>query len=93
MPIEIKEVTTRKELKQFVQFPFRLYHNDPRWIPPLIKGEMETLDPEKNPAFGHCDTRLLVALNEGKIVGRIAGIINHRYNEQWGKRVARFSWF
>jgi hypothetical protein len=93
MPIFIKEVTSRKDLKQFVRFPYLLYRDHPRWIPPLIKGEMETLDPEKNPAFEHCDTRFLMAMRDGKIVGRIAGIINHRYNEQWGKRVARFSWF
>lgn len=92
MPVEIKEVSSRKELKQFVCFPFRLYKNDPHWIPPMIRGEMETLDPGKNPAFEHCDTRFIVAEKEGKIAGRIAGIINHRYNEQWNKKVARFSW-
>jgi len=93
MPIEIKEVTSRRELRQFIDFPYRLYRKDPRWIPPLIRGEKESLDPKKNPSFDHCETFLLLALKGGKVVGRIAGIINHRYNEQWNKRVARFSWF
>lgn len=93
MPVEIKEISSRKERKAFVFFPFRLYRNDPHWIPPMIRGEMETLDPGKNPAFEHCETLLLMALKEGRPVGRIAGIINHRYNEQWKKKVARFSWF
>ena len=93
MPIEIREVSSRSELKRFVLFPFRLYSDDKRWIPPLIKGEMDTLNRLKNPAFEHCDTRFLMALKEGSVVGRIAGIINHRYNEQWNKQVARFSWF
>lgn len=93
MPIEIKEVTSQRELKRFVLFPFRLYRNDSRWIPPLIKGEMDTLNPKKNPAFEHCETRFLMAMKDGAVAGRIAGIINHRYNEQWNKRVARFSWF
>lgn len=93
MPIEIKEVTSRRELRQFIDFPYRLYRKDPRWIPPLIRAEKESLDPKKNPSFDHCETCLLLALNDGKIVGRIAGIINHRYNEQWNKKVGRFSWF
>ena len=93
MPVEIKEISSRRELRRFVCFPFRLYRNDPHWIPPMIRGEMETLDPGKNPAFEHCETRFLMALKEGRPVGRIGGIINHRYNEQWGKKVARFSWF
>ncbi len=93
MSIVIKEVSKRRELKQFVNYPFKLYQNSKYWVPPLIKGEMETLSPKKNPAFDHCETRFLLALKGGKIVGRILGIINHRYIEHWGKKDARFSWF
>ena len=64
MPIEIREVTSRRELKRFVCFAYRLYRNDPRWVPPLIRGEMETLSPEKNPAFEHSDTIFLMAYKE-----------------------------
>jgi len=93
MPVQIKEVSSRRELRKFVTFPFRIYRNDPYWIPPLISGEMETLSPDKNPAFDHCEHKFLLAYKGGEIAGRIAGIINHRYNEQWEKKVARFSWF
>jgi GNAT superfamily N-acetyltransferase len=93
MPVQIKEVSSRRELKKFVTFPFRLYRNDPYWVPPMISGEMETLSSEKNPSFDHCEARYLLAYREGEIAGRIAGIINHRYNQQWDKKVARFSWF
>ena len=93
MSIVIKEVKRRRELKQFVSFPSKLYKDSKYWIPPLIKGEMETLRSKTNPAFEHCETKFLLAINNGKIAGRIAGIINHRYIEHWGKKDARFSWF
>ncbi|MEN8229471.1 MAG: hypothetical protein ABFS38_15030 [Bacteroidota bacterium] len=93
MPIEIKQVTTRQELKQFVRFPYQLYQHSKLWIPPLFKSEMNTLSPKTNPAFDHCKTRYLIALKDGKIAGRIAGIINDRYCKQWEKKDARFCWF
>ena len=93
MAIEIRQMSKRKELKQFIRFPFLLYKDDPRWVPPLIRGEMNTLDPKSNPAYEHCDTLFLMAYKDGVPVGRIAGIINHRYIEQWKKKDARFCWF
>jgi GNAT superfamily N-acetyltransferase len=93
MSVVIKEVNNRRDLKRFVYFPFRLYKNSKYWVPPMIKGEMGTLSPKKNPAFEHCETRFLLAIKNGKIAGRIVGIINHRYIEHWGKKDARFSWF
>jgi len=93
MPIIIKEVDSQRELKRFIRFPFKLYRNSKYWVPPLIKGETGTLRPESNPSFEHCETVFLLALKNGKIAGRIAGIINQRYIEQWGKKDARFCWF
>ncbi len=93
MAIEIRKVRSRRALKRFIRFPFRLYNNHKQWIPPLIKGEMNNLNRKSNPAFDHCETIFLLAYRDGKVVGRIAGIINHRYIEQWGKKDARFCWF
>jgi ribosomal protein S18 acetylase RimI-like enzyme len=59
----------------------------------MISGEMETLHPEKNPAYEHCDTKFLLAYKGQKIAGRVVGIINHRYNQQWNKKAVRFGWF
>jgi len=88
----IKEVSSRRELKQFVRFPFALYVNHPCWVPPLILDELHTLRRDKNPAFEHCEACYWLAYREGKIAGRIAGIINHRYIEKWGNKYARFGW-
>ena len=93
MSIDIKEVTSRKGMKRFVNFPFTLYKDSKFWIPPLIKGELETLSPGANPAFEHSDSLFLLAYKDGRIAGRIAGIINHRYNQQWNNKDARFGWF
>lgn len=95
MPVLIKEISprNRRALKKFVRFPYKLYRHSPYWIPPLISGELDTLNPEKNPAYEHCETKFLLAYKGGKIAGRVAGIINHRYNEQWNKKAVRFGWF
>ncbi|MCG6963400.1 MAG: hypothetical protein LJE95_09050 [Acidobacteria bacterium] len=85
-------MTSRGELKQFVRFPFSLYRNHPCWVPPLILDELHTLRRDKNPAFEYCEARYWLAYKEGKVAGRIAGIVNHRYIEKWGNRYARFGW-
>ena len=87
----IKEVCTPKELRQFVHYPNALYKDNPYYVPTLEKGDLAALDPEKNHAFEFCEGKYWLAYDpEGKIVGRIAGIINHRYNEKTGVDYARF---
>lgn len=93
MSIELREVRSRKDLKRFVKFPFSLYENNPYWIPPLIKGELNTLQPETNPSLEDCEWIYLLAYKNGKLAGRIAGIINKRFIERWEKKHARFCWF
>jgi len=92
LQITIKEVRNRRELKKFVLFPYKLYKNNKYWVPPLRFDEMNTLDWNKNPAFDFCEAKYWLAYQNGKIVGRIAGIINHRYIEKWGQKNARFGW-
>ena len=76
MSIQIKEVTTKQELKAFVTFPHKLYKDCKYFVPPLIKNEMLTLDKEKNPSFKVCDSKLWLAYKDGELAGRIAGIIH-----------------
>jgi len=90
--IEIREVQSLKDLKKFVRFPFSLYKNNKYWIPPLIKEEIHTLRSDKNPSFDHCEAVYYLAYKNGKIAGRIAGIINRRFIELWEKKYARFCW-
>ena len=90
--ITLKEVKSRRDLRRFVNFPHQLYRNHPNWVPALRSDDFNTLHWDKNPAFTFCEARYWLALKDGKIVGRIAGIINHQAIEKWGKAYARFGW-
>ena len=90
MNIVIKEVTGKKELRQFVRFNIDLYKGNPYHVPSLIYAEMMTLDRKSNPAFEVCDAIYFLAYKGDRIVGRIAGIINRRSNEVWNQKRARF---
>ena len=92
MEIEIRRVTTRKELKKFICFQLELYKNNPYWCPPLIFDELNTLSNDKNPAFEYCKAEYWLAYRDNKIIGRIAGIINNKANQRWNEHFVRFGW-
>ena len=91
--IEIKQVTNRKELKQFVQFYYDLYRGNNYAVPYLFFDEMTTLRKDKNPSFECCEAEYFMAFRDGKMVGRVAAIINRRANERWNCHQVRFGWF
>ena len=80
-------------MKQFVKFPFSIYKNNPYWVPPIIKDELQTLNKDVNPAFEHASARFFLAYKDGKIVGRVAAIINSYEVEQQGIKKMRFGWY
>lgn len=93
MIVTVKEVTTKKELKAFVHFPNVLYGKNPYYVPQIESMDLDTLTPGKNHAFEVCDAKFWLAYDEkGEIVGRVAGIVNRRYNEKKGKKTCRFGW-
>jgi len=91
--ILIKEVSNLRELKKFISFQYELYRENKYWVPPLRSDENNSLRKDKNPAFDFCEAAYWLAYKDGEIVGRIAGIINKKYNEVWKKQTARFGWF
>ena len=95
MSLEIRQVDAndKKQLRQFILFPEKLYKHNPYYVPNLVFDEMDTLNPSKNPASDFCDQVLYMAYKDGKPVGRIAGIINHWANERWKHDEVRFGWF
>lgn len=90
--LNIVEVKTVRDLKKFVGFPYKLYAKDKYWVPPLRYDEMSILRWDRNPAFEFCEARYWLAYRNNEIVGRVAGIINYRYNEIWGEKSAKFGW-
>ena len=84
--------STKKELKQFVKFPFGLYKGNKYWVPPIISEEVDSFDKSKNPVFEHADARFFLALKNGTIVGRVAAIVNSLEIESQNVKRMRFGW-
>lgn len=93
--VEVFEVLTEKDLWKWVRFPNKLYKDNAFFVPFLEKDEFDTFSGcvKKNPAYEFCETRLFLAYRDEKIVGRIAGLINHAYNKKWNKNTIRFTRF
>ena len=90
--LEIRKVSTRRDLNRFIDFPFQLYKGNEFWVPPMIFDELNTLRKDKNPAFEYCEAEYWIAYRDNKHVGRIAGIINHKESERWNEKLVRFGW-
>ena len=93
MEIVIKMVTTKGELKKFIDYPYKLYAGNKFWCPPLKFDERNNLDKKKNPAFDFCEAEYWLAYRGTEVVGRIAGILNNASNERWNEKLIRFGWF
>lgn len=90
MDIKIYPVKTRRDLKNFIYLPAKIHKNHPNWVPPIYLDEWDFYNPKKNRTFSYCDTILLLASKNGNVVGRIMGIINHKYNQAKNENNARF---
>jgi hypothetical protein len=90
MNIELKQVKTNRELGEFIKFPFRIYKNNPFWLPPLLIDDRNFFNPKKNKALRNSETILFLAKKDGITCGRIMGIVNASFNEMTGKKRARF---
>lgn len=91
--IVIKEVKSKRDLYRFVRFGIDLYKDNPYFCPPILFDEMNTFNPKGNPALEVCEHIIYMAYRDGKIVGRIVGLINHRANKAWSVKKCRFGWF
>ncbi|MBM3909374.1 MAG: N-acetyltransferase, partial [Firmicutes bacterium] len=89
--ITIKVVSTKRALKAFIDFPTKLYRNNPYFTPYIFEDELKNLDPQFNPASEYCDFRLFLAYKGGVIVGRVAAIINRYANEKYQEKRVRFN--
>ena len=92
MAITIKPVSSKKELHKFIRFNYEMYKENPYSVPDLYDDMLNTFNKKKNAAFEFCEAEYFLAYKDDKIVGRVAGIINHRANEVWKKKEVRFGW-
>jgi len=91
--VEVRPVASRRELTRFIKLPWRLYRNEPRWVPPLVSERRRFLDREKNPFFEHAEAEYFLAERGDEVVGRIAAISNRLHNQTHGDRVGFFGFF
>ena len=91
--LEIVPVETGKDLKQFIMLPWKIYRNDPCWVPPLIMDMKKLLDRRKNPFFQHSEAEYFLARKDGEVVGRIAAILNNNHNAFHNERTGFFGFF
>ena len=91
--IEVVKVESKKNVKDFVMFPFELYKDCEYWVPPIINEEIDAMDTNKNPVFKNAEAEFYLAYKENKIVGRIAAIVNWVEIEEQKKNKLRFGWY
>ena len=90
--VTVSQVTSSKEMRAFVRFNYELYKDCPYAVPDLLEDTLEVLDARRNPAFRFSEAAFFLARRDGRIVGRVAAIINKRANERWNKQDVRFGW-
>ncbi len=90
--VEIRKVTTKKDLARFIDVHYDLYEGNEYDAPNLFFDEMNTLSKDRNAAFEFCEAEYFIAYKDGKPVGRVAAIINHKANSRWDRKDVRFGW-
>jgi hypothetical protein len=93
MHIHRLDPSNRRDVRRYIEFPFRLYRESPLWVPPFVNEVRAQLDPRRHPFYQHSEAAFFLALEGDEVLGRIAVLDNARYNKQHGKRTAFFYHF
>lgn len=91
--MKIRQVETKADLKRFVGLPYRLYKNDPVWVPPLLTELYAQFDARKNPTLNHCQYALFLLEDNGTVMGRIAAFIDRLALETWQEPIGLFGYY
>lgn len=91
--ITIRPVLTKSDTTAFIRFLWTIYKDNPAWVPPLMMDRRKLMDTKKNPFYHHADTEFYIAERDGKMVGRIAAIVNHNHNKEHSDKVGFFGFF
>ncbi|MCX6229665.1 MAG: hypothetical protein NTV75_10945 [Bacteroidia bacterium] len=91
--ILIHEVSSKSDLRQFIHLPAAIHKDHANWVPPIYMDDWEFFNPKLNKSFQSCETVLLLAYQDKKVVGRIMGIIHLKYNEKHNEKNIRFAFF
>lgn len=89
----VQPVTNQRGLREFIEFPFKLYRDDPNWVPPLIEERSAFFNPKKNPFWEHARGKLFLAWRDGKVVGTIGAVVDDNHNKVHAERMGAFGFF
>lgn len=92
MSVQIKTVSSKKEMKIFARFANKLYKGNKYYVPSMPMDDLNTFDKEKNGAFDFSEAEFYLAYKDGEVVGRVAAIINHKANDSWKVKQVRYGW-
>jgi GNAT superfamily N-acetyltransferase len=93
LTIEQVDTTNKKQVKRFIDVPFRLYRGNSQWVPPIRADMNEVLNRNKHPFYEHSTAAFFIATREGRDVGRIAALENKNYNSHHGAQTGQFYFF
>ena len=93
MTIDVRPVTTRRERRIFLTFPWRIYHDDPLWVPPLLPQRAARLDPARNPTIASGAVQIFIAWHGSEPVGTVAAAVDEKRNADWNENNAIFGFF
>ncbi|HEY1458298.1 MAG TPA: hypothetical protein VGF15_07245 [Solirubrobacteraceae bacterium] len=93
MALEVRPVRTRRDLRTFIRLPWRLYRDEPNWVPPLLMDLNKRLDQKKNPFFKHAEAQYFLAYRDGRPLGRVCAHIDHNLNSFQENLWGLFGWF
>jgi GNAT superfamily N-acetyltransferase len=91
--LRVEAVRTRQDIEEFIRFPFKLYPEDPNWVPSLLSERRKFLDPEQNPFFDHADVALWLARRNDEVVGTISSHLDYLHNQIHGEQTGMFGFF
>lgn len=91
--VEITPLEGRRDLRRFLELPWRIYTDDPAWVPPLLVEQRKLLDRRRHPFHAHADVEYFLARRDGQVLGRVAAVVNHRHNEFHRERTGFFGFF
>lgn len=91
--MKIYKADSRREIREFIKFPYGLYRKDPVWIPLLRSEQKAQFNPKSNLFLEHCEWQLFLLKDQGKVIGRIAAFIDHLAMEFWKERIGFFGYF
>jgi GNAT superfamily N-acetyltransferase len=93
MTLDVRPVSTRRELSAFIKLPWQLYRDEPNWVPPLLIELKKRLDQSRNPFFKHAEAQYFLAYRDGRAIGRISARIDENFNKFQDNRWGLFGWF